>query len=63
MGRCLKCQNLMKLCVELIVEQYILLIFAGKVKNVGKVQTLLFSATLPDWVKDVCFYVIISSLC
>jgi hypothetical protein len=35
---------------------------AGKVKNVGKVQTLLFSATLPDWVKDVCFYVIISSL-
>lgn len=31
----------------------ILLIFAGKVKNVGKVQTLLFSATLPDWVKDI----------
>ncbi|WJX14634.1 DEAD-box ATP-dependent RNA helicase 7, variant 2 [Trifolium repens] len=25
----------------------------GKVKNVGKVQTLLFSATLPDWVKDI----------
>ncbi|CAI8604589.1 unnamed protein product [Vicia faba] len=25
----------------------------GKVKNVGKVQTLLFSATLPDWVKHI----------
>ncbi|CAK8573615.1 unnamed protein product [Lathyrus sativus] len=25
----------------------------GKVRNVGKVQTLLFSATLPDWVKHI----------
>ncbi|XP_057422735.1 DEAD-box ATP-dependent RNA helicase 7 [Lotus japonicus] len=25
----------------------------GKVKNVGQVQTLLFSATLPDWVKQI----------
>jgi ATP-dependent RNA helicase DDX21 len=38
-------------------------IFAGKVKNVDQVQTLLFSATLPEWVKNVYFYVIISSLC
>jgi len=38
-------------------------IFAGKVENVNKVQTLLFSATLPDWVKHVCFYVMISSFC
>lgn len=37
--------------------------FAGKVENVNKVQTLLFSATLPDWVKQVCFYTVISSLC
>lgn len=34
--------------------------FLGKVKDVSKVQTLLFSATLPDWVKHVCFYLIIS---
>ena len=33
------------------------LIFAGKVEDVSKVQTLLFSATLPDWVEQV--YVII----
>lgn len=38
-------------------------IFAGKVENVNKVQTLLFSATLPDWVKHVCFCVMISSFC
>lgn len=36
------------------------LIFAGKVDDVNKVQTLLFSATLPSWVKQVCTYVIIS---
>ena len=27
--------------------------FLGKVEDVNKVQTLLFSATLPSWVKDV----------
>lgn len=27
--------------------------FAGKVDDVSKVQTLLFSATLPSWVKQV----------
>lgn len=28
---------------------------SGKVEDVSKVQTLLFSATLPDWVKQVIF--------
>lgn len=36
------------------------LIFAGKVEDLSKVQTLLFSATLPSWVQSVCFYGIIS---
>jgi len=31
-------------------------IFTGKVQDVTKVQTLLFSATLPSWVKQVCVY-------
>ena len=29
--------------------------FSGKVEDVSKVQTLLFSATLPGWVKEVRF--------
>lgn len=48
------------ICLLLIFE---IDTFAGKVENVNKVQTLLFSATLPDWVKHVCFYVMISSFC
>lgn len=34
--------------------------FVGKVDDVSKVQTLLFSATLPTWVKNVRFFLNIS---
>lgn len=32
---------------------YLLSIISGKVEDATKVQTLLFSATLPSWVKNV----------
>lgn len=31
------------------------IVLAGKVEDLSKVQTLLFSATLPVWVKNVSF--------
>ncbi|XLS98054.1 hypothetical protein HN51_040789 [Arachis hypogaea] len=31
----------------------------GKVQDVSKIQTLLFSVTLPDWVKHACFVIIL----
>lgn len=48
------CSQFAAICVLNSLLNNLFRIFAGKVKNVGKVQTLLFSATLPDWVKHVC---------
>uniref|UniRef100_A0A2P2MME4 Dead box ATP-dependent RNA helicase n=1 Tax=Rhizophora mucronata TaxID=61149 RepID=A0A2P2MME4_RHIMU len=39
-----------------ILFALLLLLCTGKVDDVSKVQTLLFSATLPAWVKQVCFF-------
>ena len=33
---------------------FLIFIYEGKVEDSSKVQTLLFSATLPSWVKQVC---------
>ncbi|KAJ1423873.1 RNA-binding domain superfamily [Sesbania bispinosa] len=50
-------KSMLNLHVYLIVltmlSQYSTDSVLGKVENVGKVQTLLFSATLPDWVKHI----------
>ncbi|KAJ1402547.1 RNA-binding domain superfamily [Sesbania bispinosa] len=50
-------KNMLNLHVYLIeltmLSQYSTDFILGKVENVGKVQTLLFSATLPDWVKHI----------
>lgn len=33
---------------------------SGKVEDVSKVQTLLFSATMPNWVKQVGFLTVLN---